>query len=291
MFLMMPEYSLHSLQPGVFSIPFPYWHQCGFPRDTPTEDLTAYCLNQLDLLLKQQTAPHDTAALIIEPVLGEGGYVPAPPAFLQGLREVCTQNNILLIIDEVQSGMGRTGDYWAVKESGVVPDILLTAKGLGNGFPISGIITKTEISSKMKKGSMGGTYAGNAVSCAAAVEVVNTFKRDNVLANVKEREKELFAALKAVQDDKDLKGLIWDVRGKGLMVAVEFAKNERGKESVPKDLAKRVAQKCIDKGMLILTTSVFEVIRFIPPLNITKEDMAKGCQIFAEAVKEVVREG
>lgn len=173
----------------------------------------------------------------------------------------------------------------------MVPDVLLTAKGLGNGFPISGIITRGEVAGRMRKGSVGGTYAGNAVSCAAAVEVVKTFEREGVLANVKEREGELFEALRAVQADKDTKGLIWDVRGKGLMVAVEFARNERGREGVPKDLAKRVAQRCIDKGLLILTTSVFEVIRFIPPLNITKEDMAKGCKIFAEAVREVVREG
>ncbi|KAF5342514.1 hypothetical protein D9611_001201 [Ephemerocybe angulata] len=121
----------------MFSISFPYWHQLGVPCETPVEDLTSACLTQL---LKQQTAPSDTAALIIEAVLGEGEYVPAPAAFLHGLREVCTKHNILLIIDEVQSGMGRTGDYWAIKESGVKPDILLTAKCPGNGFPISGVI-------------------------------------------------------------------------------------------------------------------------------------------------------
>ncbi|KAF6756861.1 aminotransferase [Ephemerocybe angulata] len=280
------------LMPGVFSISFPYWHQLGVPRDTPVEDLTSACLTQLDLLLKQQTAPSDTAALIIEPVLGEGGYVPAPPAFLQGLREVCTKHNILLIIDEVQSGMGRTGDYWAIKESGVKPDILLTAKGLGNGFPISGVITRGEIAGKMKKGTMGGTYAGNAVSCAAAVEVVKRFKEDGVLENVRAREKELFAALEKLKADAEVGKWIEDVRGRGLMVGVEFtqATGVAG-EKVPKDLAKRVAQRCVDKGMLILTTSVFEVIRFIPPLNVSKEDLKKGCTIFEEAVREVVKEG
>jgi len=271
----------------VFAIPFPYWHQCGLPRETPTEVLVDYCLNQLSLILKQQSSPSDTAALIIEPVLGEGGYVPAPTSFLQGLRKVCSDNNIMLIIDEVQSGMGRTGDYWAIKKSGVQPDILLTAKGLGNGFPISGVITRSELTNQLKKGSMGGTYAGNAVSCAAAVEVLKTFKREDVLTNVKAREKQLFEALNKIKEDPSTKGAIVDVRGRGLMVGVEFAEGA----GVPKNIAKRVADKCIEKGLLILTTSVFQVIRFIPALNITQEDLAKGCAIFEEALKDVVREG
>ncbi|KAJ2913057.1 hypothetical protein MD484_g7355, partial [Candolleomyces efflorescens] len=275
------------LMPGVFSIPYPYWHQCGLPQSTPTSEITAFCLERLSLLLAQQTSPSDTAAIIIEPVLGEGGYVPAPPEFLQGLRKVCDEHDIILIIDEVQSGMGRTGDWWAVKESGVKPDILLTAKGLGNGFPISGIITRKELSDTLKKGSMGGTYAGNAVSCAAATEVVKVFKDDRVLENVKAREKEIFGALNALKQDGEVGKFIWDVRGKGLMVGLEFASGN----AAPKSMAKRVADKCIEKGMLILTTSVFEVIRFIPPCNVSKADLEKGCKIFEEAVREVVREG
>lgn len=278
---------LSSEQPGVFSIPYPYWHQCGLPQDTPTSEITSFCLERLSLLFSQQTSPSDTAAIIIEPVLGEGGYVAAPPEFLQGLRKVCDEHNIILIIDEVQSGMGRAGDYWAIKESGVKPDILLTAKGLGNGFPISGIITRKELSDQLKKGSMGGTYAGNAVSCAAAAEVLRVFKDERVLENVKVREKELFGALNALKRDEEVGKFIWDVRGKGLMVGVEFASGV----GVPKGMAKRVADKCVQKGMLILTTSVFEVIRFIPPCNVSKADLEKGCQIFEEAVREVVREG
>lgn len=117
-----------AFQPGVFSIPYPFWHSSNLPPDTSAQTLTANSLYQLELLLAQQTAPSDTAAIIVEPVLGEGGYVPAPPEFLQGLREVCDKHGIMLIVDEVQCGFGRTGSYFAIEESGVRPDILVIAK-------------------------------------------------------------------------------------------------------------------------------------------------------------------
>lgn len=123
-------------QPGVFTLPFPYWHQLNLPPSTSSTDLSNHCLSQLTLLLSQQTAPRDTAAILIEPILGEGGYVPAPPEFLQGLRKVCDEHGILLIIDEVQCGYGRAGRNFAVEESGVRPDILISAKVCGVFFSL-----------------------------------------------------------------------------------------------------------------------------------------------------------
>ncbi|GBE81149.1 Acetylornithine aminotransferase, mitochondrial [Sparassis crispa] len=286
------------LMPGVYTLPYPFWHQLGLPPSTPGPQLAAYCLNQLNLLLAQQTAPRDTAAIIIEPILGEGGYVPAPPEFLQGLREVCDKEGILLIIDEVQCGYGRAGKNFAIEYSGVRPDIMIIAKGLANGFPLSGVISRKELTDKLKPGSMGGTYAGNAVACAAAVAVADVLKEEKVLENVSARSEELFFALNALRNNASLAPSILDVRGEGLMVAVEFASPTGSgpydtfvNPAVPKKLASRVAKRCVEKGLLILTTSVYEVIRFIPPLNISKEDLAKGCNIFAEAVEEVVKEG
>lgn len=145
------------------------------------------CLNQLSLLLSQQTAPRDTAAILIEPLLGEGGYIHAPGEFLKGVRELCDKHNILLIIDEVQSGFGRTGKMFNVEYSGVRPDIMTIAKGLANGFPLSGVVSKKEYTDKLKPGSMGGTYAGNAVACAAAVAVADAFKEEKILENVQAR--------------------------------------------------------------------------------------------------------
>ena len=171
----------------MFSIPYPYWHSSNLPPNTTTQTLTANSLYQLELLLAQQSAPSDTAAIIVEPVLGEGGYVPAPPEFLQGLREVCDKHGIMLIVDEVQCGLGRTGSYFAIEESGVRPDILVIAKvwgfylslssffffpselsselmgfmydqGLGNGFPISGVVSRTELTDRLKPGSMVCSY-------------------------------------------------------------------------------------------------------------------------------------
>ena len=150
------------------------------------------CLNQLSLLLSQQTAPRDTAALLIEPLLGEGGYVPAPAEFLRGVRELCDKHNILLIIDEVQSGFGRTGKMFNIEYSGVRPDIMTMAKGLANGFPLSGVVSKKEYTDKLKPGSMGGTYAGNAVACAAAVAVADAFKEEKILENVQARYVNIF---------------------------------------------------------------------------------------------------
>ncbi|CAA7265717.1 unnamed protein product [Cyclocybe aegerita] len=309
---------VHPLMPGVYSIPYPYWHQSNLPLNTPASVLSSNSLYQLELLLAQQTSPTDTAAIIIEPVLGEGGYVPAPPEFLQGLRKICDKHNIMLIIDEVQSGFGRAGSWFAISESGVRPDILVMAKagcGLGNGFPISGVVSRRELTDKLKPGSMGGTYAGNAVSCAAAVAVNDVMHEENVMENVQARSTELFSALNALKYDPALNPHILDVRGRGLMVGVEFASPDVSTHhfsshsaaslpnisasatphakhsSHPANMASRVARKCIEKGMLILTTSVYEVIRFIPPLNVSKEDLKKGCAIFAESVREVVKEG
>lgn len=138
----------------MYTLPYPYWHQLSAPVDATEEHITKVCLEQLELLLAQQTSPRDTAAILIEPVLGEGGYVPAPTSFLKGLREVCDKNGILLIIDEVQSGFGRTGKNFSIEYSGVRPDIMTCAKGLANGFPLSGIVSRKELTDKLKPGSM-----------------------------------------------------------------------------------------------------------------------------------------
>ncbi|KAI0266995.1 acetylornithine aminotransferase [Gloeopeniophorella convolvens] len=284
------------LMPGVFTAPFPYWHHYNAVPGADDAELSRAALYQLELLLAQQTAPTDTAAVLVEPVLGEGGYVPAPPVFLQGLREICDKHGLLLIIDEVQSGFGRTGRMFNVEYSGVRPDILIMAKGLANGFPLSAVVSRKELTDKLKPGSMGGTYAGNAVSCAAAVAVVDAFKEENILENVNARSAELFKALRALQNDSGAGKFILDVRGQGLMVAVEFAspshstRDPAAVKDAPAGLAAKVSKRCLEKGMFLLTTSVYETVRFIPPLNISEEDLAKGIKIFTEAVEEVVKE-
>lgn len=271
------------LMPGVFSVPFPYCAQCSVAAASGgTHSFDNCCMDpvlQLELLLKRESSPADTAAIFIEPVLGEGGYVPPPPQYLAKVREICDRHGILLVADEVQSGFGRTGKMFAIEHWGVRPDILIMAKGIANGLPLSGIVSRKELMDCQKPGSMGGTYAGNAVSCAAGVAVAKAFQEEKVLENVAARGRELREMLEACNADPKTGRMIHDVRGLGLMLALE-CKPGGG-------YASKIQAKCMERDMLVLTTSIYDTLRFIPPLNITQEDMAKGCQIIKEAIVEV----
>ncbi|KAN0061430.1 hypothetical protein ACQY0O_006277 [Thecaphora frezii] len=283
------------LMTGIFATAFPYYAQFGLPADTPTSELVRQSLHQLRLTLQQQTAPSDTAAVIIEPVIGEGGYVPAPPEFLHGIREICDEQGLLLICDEVQSGFGRTGTMFAVEHSGVRPDILIFAKGIANGFPLSGIASTNELMSRQKPGSMGGTYAGNAVSCAAAVAVCQAFKEEKVLDNVAARSKQLVDFLSELRKTP-AGSLIEEVRGRGLMIGLQFKSSPPSSVSsnVPAastvQISAKVVAECLKRDMLLLSTSVFDVLRFIPPLTITEDEMAQACNIFKEALEAVAEQ-
>lgn len=236
-------------------------------------------VRQLELLLKQETAPSDTAAIVIETVLGEGGYVPSPPQYLAKVREICDKNNILLVIDEVQCGFGRTGKMFAVEHSGVRPDVMIMAKGIANGFPLSAIVSRKDLMDRQKPGTMGGTFAGNAVSCAAGIAVAKAFQEERILENVNARGAELRATLEEAKSDSATGKMIHDVRGLGLMLALECTPGH--------GYASQIQAKCMAKDMLVLTTSIYDTIRFIPPLNISREDMSIGCQIIKEAIEEV----
>ena len=271
------------LMPGVFSVPFPYCAQCSIAtRSDGKYNYDKCCMDpvlQLELLLKRETAPSDTAAIFIEPVLGEGGYVPPPPEYLARVREICDKNGILLVADEVQCGFGRTGKMFALEHWGVRPDIMIMAKGIANGLPLSAIVSRKELMDTQKPGSMGGTYAGNAVSCAAGVAVAKAFQEERILENVNARGVELMNMLRHAQKDMKTAKVVYDVRGLGLMLALECQPGH--------GYASKIQAKCMAKDMLVLTTSIYDTIRFIPPLNISKEDMAKGCRIIREAIEEV----
>ncbi|KAL8650213.1 MAG: hypothetical protein Q9226_005237 [Calogaya cf. arnoldii] len=168
---------------------------------------------------------------------------------------------------------------FAVEHWDVRPDIMIMAKGIANGFPLSGIVSSKEIMDTQPPGSMGGTYAGNAVSCAAGIAVAKAFQDERILENVNARGAELRAMLDAAKADPKTGGIIYDVRGLGLMLAMECVSGHR--------YASRIQAKCMERDMLVLTTSIYDTIRFIPPLNISKEDMEKGCRIIREAIAEV----
>ena len=189
--------------------------------------------------------------MIIEPVLGEGGYVVPPPGFLPRLREITRQHGILLIADEVQTGFGRTGEMFAVQHWDVEPDILVMAKGIASGMPLSGILARADLMSAWKPGTHGGTYGGNVVSCAAANATLDVIEDEGLVANARERGNQFLAGLRALADRHPAIG---DARGLGLMVAIELVKPGVGDGRVPDpDLTKRIQAEALARNLIILT--------------------------------------
>ncbi len=264
------------LMPGVFVAPYPYALRYGWDA----EKTSAWCLEELELLLLSQTAPHETAAILVEPVLGEGGYINPPKSFLQGLRKVADQHGMLLIVDEVQSGFGRTGKWFGFEHFDLKPDIMTIAKGLASGLPLSGVVASQELMKKWTPGSHGGTYGGNAVAVAAAVATIQTIREEKLLQNAVDRGEQLVSGLKALQAKYDG---IAEVRGLGLMIGVEF--RQAGKPS--KELAKAVVKACYEQNMLLLTCGPWDnTIRFIPPLTVSQEQVADALAIFEKALEK-----
>ncbi|ORY26342.1 pyridoxal phosphate-dependent transferase [Naematelia encephala] len=288
------------LMPGVYTTAYPYWHSLGVPPSTSEEEIVRLAKHQLDMLFRQQVATKDVAAIFIEPVQGEGGYVPCPAPFMNHLRELCDKHGVLLVIDEVQTGFFRTGSYFSVNHiKGFRPDIMIYAKGIANGFPLSGIVSNKEIMATLDVGSLGGTYAGNAVACAAGVAVQDVFASEDIGGNVNARAEQLYNALYALRDSPKTAPLVAQVRGQGLMAAIEFRMpndplTHEGLDKgthIPSNIGKRVQEFCLSKGLVVLTTSCFDTIRFIPALVVSEEQMDKAMKIFTEAVQNVANEG
>lgn len=269
------RYDYQPLPGAIFVAPFPYAYYYGWSEEQTTE----FCLKQLDQLLKSQTSPDETAAIIIEPVLGEGGYVPAPVEFLQRLRALCDEHGILLILDEVQSGFGRTGKFFCFEHAAIEPDILVMAKGLGSGMPISAIGSRASLMQHWKPGTHGGTYGGgNAIAAAAAVATIDTIATENLVDNA------AFMGARLQQGLRDLQAeyaIIGDVRGQGLMVGVEFAHEGQPDAAA----ATCVQQECIRRDLLLLTCGTYgNVIRWIPPLVVNAGQIDDALATFNQAL-------
>lgn len=270
---------LQPLMSGVVIAPFPYAYRYGWGEKETGE----FCLGELRHLLESQTAPQETAAMIIEPVLGEGGYVPLPDGFLEGVREICDEHGILLICDEVQTGVGRTGEFWGFEHTSVRPDIVVTAKGLASGLPLSAIGASMDLMGKGWPGSQGGTYGGNVVACAAALATLEVVDEEQLVANARVRGEQLLALLRELGDEVDVVG---DVRGRGLMVAVEFSHRDGAPDA---SLAGKVLQAAVEEGLLLLPCgAVGQAARFIPPLVVTESEVESGVEMFIRAVESVI---
>lgn len=266
------------LVPGIFVAPFPYAYHYGWDEATTVE----FCLREFKRLLKMQTAPEETAAVVIEPVLGEGGYVPAPASFLQGLRQICDEYGLLLIADEIQTGFGRTGTWFAMEHSGVVPDVLIMAKGLASGLPLSAIAAPRALMERWIPGSHGGTYGGNAVACAAAVATIQVLREEGLIDHAREMGTILTGGLRHLQEEYPEIG---DVRGPGLMIATEFTSTNGEPWG---ERAGAVAKAAHERGLMLLTCGTYgQVVRWIPPLVVQTGQLQEALSIFGDALNAV----
>jgi 4-aminobutyrate aminotransferase len=266
------------LPSGIFVAPFP----SALDYEGDHEKASAACLAHVRHLLASQTAPAETAAVVIEPVLGEGGYVPAPGSFLRGLADLCAEYGILFVADEVQTGFGRTGKMFAVEHHGVRPDVMVLAKGLGSGFPISAIGASAEVMARWPRGSHGGTYGGNPIGCAAALATLDVISEDGFLDHVTARGRQLAAGLaEAVSGDPG----VAEVRSLGLMVAVEFRRPETGIPDTARVSA--LLGHCLADGHLILMTAgtYSQVVRFMPPLVVSEPEIDEALRVFEKALE------
>jgi len=267
------------LMAGVHVAPFPDPGHFGWP----VEQATDFALSQLDYILQTLTTPADTAAFFVEPVLGEGGYVPANERFFAGLRERADKYGILLVVDEVQTGFGRTGKFWGGQHFGAKPDIVVTAKGLASGFPLSAIAAPAELMDKAWPGSQGGTYGANAVACAAAVATLDVIRDEDLVENSAQRGAQCKDALQLVADKHEA---ITDVRGLGLMIGNEFRDADGKPDPVTAAAAQQEAAR---RGLLLLTCGAWgQVVRFIPALVVSGEQVDEAASVWADAVDAVV---
>lgn len=218
-----------------------------------------------------------TCAIVVEPIQGEGGVMPATPEFMQGLRALCDKHQALLVLDEVQSGMGRSGKLFAYEHYGVTPDILTTAKALGGGFPVSAMLTTHEIASAMSPGVHGTTYGGNPLACAVAEAALDVINTPEVLQGVQTRREQFVTALKALDAKRDL---FTDIRGKGLLIGAALKPQHAGK-------ARDILHAAAAEGLMVLVAGT-DVIRFAPSLVIEPTDIEEGMTRFARAVESVL---
>jgi 4-aminobutyrate aminotransferase len=267
------------LLPSIYFTPFPAaWRDFGGDEKAATEA----CLVALRRLTSSTVPPSAVAAILIEPVLGEGGYHPAPPAFLRGLRAFCDEHGILLIADEVQTGYGRTGRMWGFEHAGIVPDVVCIAKAIANGLPLSALATSRALQERWGKGAHGSTYGGNPVACAAGIAVLETIEGEGLIENAARRGAELTAGLRSMMAEDERIG---DVRGPGLMIGVELV-TDRASRRPDGALANRVQARAADLGLLLLTCGPeHHVMRWIAPLNVSPAEVAEALEIFGEALR------
>ncbi|MDQ3809526.1 MAG: aminotransferase class III-fold pyridoxal phosphate-dependent enzyme, partial [Chloroflexota bacterium] len=266
--------------PEVYHVPYGYRYRCDFCRDASA--CTMRCVASIeDDLFARRLDSRSVAAIFVEPVQGEGGYIVPPSGFLRTLRELCDRHGILLVFDEVQCGVGRTGKMFAAEHEGVEPDVLLTAKGLGSGMPIGAIIARESVM-KWEPGAHGSTFGGNPVSCAAALATLDLVEQE-LMANAERMGERLIAGARSLAERHPTIG---EVRGLGLMIGVEFVKDRATREPAP-ELVQELVRRAFAKGLLLLGCGK-STLRLAPPLVVDEYDVDTALRIIDESLAEIV---
>ena len=268
--------------PGIYHVPYADVYHSSHP-DNPTLCVEE-SLAQLETLLKRIVAPSQVAAVIVEPIQGEGGYIVPPKEFLKRLQEICTSKDILLIFDEVQTGFGRTGEWFAAQAFGVKPDIMAIAKGIASGFPLGVICARRELMSRWEPTVHGTTFGGNPISCAAAIATIDTIRDEGLLQNAKEKGEYLIKRLRELKTKHEVIG---DARGLGLMTAIEFIHPGTDREANAA-AAKKVLTESLVRGLLMYPCGLHgQAIRLAPPLTVTQEQIDEAMKILDQSLNAI----
>jgi 4-aminobutyrate aminotransferase/(S)-3-amino-2-methylpropionate transaminase len=244
-----------------------------------------HCLERFERFFTVEAAPETIAALIIEPIQGEGGFLIPPKEFLPGLKSICEKHGILFIADEIQTGFGRTGKMFAVEHWGVEPDMMTVAKSMASGMPLSGVVGKAEIMDAPDPGNVGGTYGGNPLACVAGLETIKYIEENRLADRAQAIGKTVMDKMATLQEKYEIIG---DVRGIGAMIAIELVKNRQTKEPA-KEITAQIVKACYKRGLIIISAGIFgNVIRMLMPLVITDEQLDEALGILEEAFDEVV---
>lgn len=278
-------YGMGPFPDGIYRAEFPYLYRG--PKGYSESELIDYYIDKLKQVFIESSPADHVAAIVVEPVQGEGGFVPAPLEWIKAVRKICDEHGILLIADEVQTGFGRSGrlfasNYW--QEVDCAPDIITSAKSLAAGLPLAAVVARTEIFDAVPVGTIGGTYSGNAVACTSALKVIELIQRDSLIARAQSISKKCMDTFNRWKDEFEVVG---DVRGLGIMIGIEFVKNKDSKEPNAV-LVNQIITECLNHGLLLENAGTYgNVIRFLCPIVVTDDQLQAGFDIFENAIRKL----
>ena len=280
------KYGFGPFAPETYKVPSAYCYRCHYRSTYPGCGM--HCLENFERFFTAEIDAEHIAAMIIEPVQGEGGFIVPPPEFLPGLKAICESKGILFIADEVQTGFGRTGKMFAIENWGVEPDIMTTAKSIAAGMPLSAITGKAEYMDAPDAGNIGGTYGGNPLACAAGLETIKFIEDNKLCSRAAQIGGTTMKRLKALQERCTVVG---DVRGVGAMIGIELVKDRQTKEPA-KEITSKVVKYCLEQGVMLISAGIFSnVIRLLIPLVVTDEQLDRGLTVLEQSILKAAKEG